>query len=129
MKADDGDFLRAEITELIAAALATDEGHVAEMDRRDDLHIAETGRRDVLHHGEIQRRQDGFEHEMLTIREALETRDLIGQAKGIIMGSMGCSAEEAFLLLKKQSQGREPQTHRNRHQHRFEDSAPTLNAP
>ena len=38
------------------------------------------------------------------IREALETRDLIGRAKGIVMGSMLCSADEAFLLLKKQSQ-------------------------
>lgn len=74
------------------------------MDRRDELHISETDRRDVLHHGEMQRRQDGFEQELDTIREALETRDLIGQAKGIIMGSMGCSAEEAFVLLKKQSQ-------------------------
>lgn len=96
--------LQAEIKKLLAASLAADEGHVAEMDRRDDLHIAETNRRDVLHHDELQRRQDGFEHELLTIREALENRDLIGQAKGIIMGSMGCSADEAFALLKKQSQ-------------------------
>ena len=104
MATDDSDDLRAEISKLLAAALAADDGHVAEMDRRDELHIAETDRRDVLHHGEMQRRQDGFEQELLTIREALETRDLIGQAKGIIMGSMGCSADEAFILLKKQSQ-------------------------
>jgi hypothetical protein len=104
MEADDGDDLRAEIRKLLAAALAADEGHVAEMNRRDELHIAETDRRDVLHTDEMQRRQDGFEHELLTIREALETRDLIGQGKGIIMGSMGCSADEAYLLLKKQSQ-------------------------
>lgn len=89
---------------LLAAALAADEGHVAEMDRRDELHIAQTDRRDVLHTDEMQRRQDGFDQEIDTIREALETRDLIGQAKGIIMGSMRCSADEAFILLKKQSQ-------------------------
>ena len=76
MEVDDSDDLRAEISKLLAAALAADDGHVAEMDRRDELHIAKTDRRDVLHHGEMQRRQDGFEQELLTIREALETRDL-----------------------------------------------------
>jgi ANTAR domain len=104
MAADDRDDLRAEIGRMLAAALSADEGHVSEMNRRDALHIAETDRRDVLHHTEMQRRQDGFEQELLTIRDALETRDLIGQAKGIIMGSMGCTADEAFVLLKKQSQ-------------------------
>jgi hypothetical protein len=93
-----------EIRELLAAALATDEAHVAEMDRRDELHISETQRRDVLHHDELQRRHDSFEQEVLTIREALETRDLIGQAKGIIMASIGCDADEAFELLRRQSQ-------------------------
>ena len=32
------------------------------------------------------------------------TRDLIGQAKGIIMASLGCSPDHAFELLVKQSQ-------------------------
>ena len=104
MDTDERDSLQAEIRELLAAALAVDEGHVAEMDRRDELHISETDRRDVLHTDEMQRRQDGFEQELGTIREALETRDLIGQAKGIIMGSIRCTADEAYLLLKKQSQ-------------------------
>lgn len=104
MDTADRDDLQSEIRKLLAAALAADEGHVAEMDRRDELHIAETDRRDVLHTDELQRRQDGFEQELDNIREALETRDLIGQAKGIIMGSMRCTADEAFLLLKKQSQ-------------------------
>jgi hypothetical protein len=104
MDTDDRDDLHAEIRKLLAAALTADEGHVAEMDRRDELHIAETDRRDILHTAEMQRRQDGFEQELGTIREALESRDLIGQAKGIIMGSMRCSADEAFLLLKRQSQ-------------------------
>ena len=103
-KTDDSDDLQSEIRKLLAAALEVDEGHVAEMDRRDELHIAETDRRDVLHTDEMQRRQDGFEQELGTIRQALETRDLIGQAKGVIMGSIGCTADEAFLLLKKQSQ-------------------------
>jgi hypothetical protein len=100
----DRDALQDEVTRLLAAALSADEGHVAEMDRRDQLHIAETERRDVLHHHEMQRRQDTFDNELLTIRQALESRDLIGQAKGIIMATMRCDADEAFALLKKQSQ-------------------------
>jgi hypothetical protein len=107
--------LQSEIRRLLAAALdgdhaheaelaRRDELHVAEMDRRDGLHTAETERRDVLHHNEMQRRQDAFEHELDLVRAALETRDLIGQAKGIIIASMGCTADEAFIILTKQSQ-------------------------
>lgn len=111
MDVDEEDGLKAEITKLLAAALAVDENHVAEMDRRDELHIAETDRRDVLHTDEMQRRQDGFEDELSSIRNALETRDLIGQAKGIIMGSMGCTPDEAFALIKKQSQAENRKLH------------------
>jgi GAF domain-containing protein len=38
------------------------------------------------------------------LREALESRDLIGQAKGIIMEREGCSADEAFAILRLVSQ-------------------------
>jgi AmiR/NasT family two-component response regulator len=38
------------------------------------------------------------------IREALETRDIIGQAKGVIMAALSCSPDEAFTLLRQQSQ-------------------------
>ena len=38
------------------------------------------------------------------LRKALETRDVIGQAKGILMGRRGISAEEAFDLLRRTSQ-------------------------
>src|SRR4051812_31464093 len=93
MDTDDREDLRSEVGRLLAAALESDLSHVAEMDRRD-----------VLHLGELQRREDIFEQELDTIRVALETRDLIGQAKGIIIATMRCSADEAFLLLKKQSQ-------------------------
>ena len=114
MDTDDRDELRDEITRLLAAALASDlrheadierrdQMHVAEMDRRDELHIAEIGRRDVLLNDEAQRRLDRFEHERELIQEALETRDLIGQAKGIIIASMRCSSDEAFVMLRKQS--------------------------
>lgn len=38
------------------------------------------------------------------LRRALETRDLIGQAKGILMQRRGLSADEAFDLLRHTSQ-------------------------
>ena len=107
---------------MLAAALSSDlaheaeterreQAHVADMERRDVQHIAETDRRDVLHHNEMLRRQEGYEHELDIIRVALDTRDLIGQAKGIIIASTGCSADEAFVLLTKQSQAENRKLH------------------
>jgi hypothetical protein len=96
--------LRDEITRLLADALETQQRHAADMARRDELHIAETGRRDELHLQELQRRHELHAHEMEMIREALETRDIIGQAKGVIMAALSCSPDEAFHLLRQQSQ-------------------------
>jgi hypothetical protein len=46
--------------------------------------------------------------ELLTLvahlRAALETRPVIDQAKGILIGNLGCDAERAFQLLVAQSQ-------------------------
>ncbi|MTD54483.1 GAF and ANTAR domain-containing protein [Amycolatopsis pithecellobii] len=38
------------------------------------------------------------------LRQAIDTRDVIGQAKGILMNRQGITAEEAFDLLRKTSQ-------------------------
>ncbi len=38
------------------------------------------------------------------LREALATRDVIGQAKGILMARHGCTSEEAFDRLRHESQ-------------------------
>jgi GAF domain-containing protein len=38
------------------------------------------------------------------LHKAIETRDVIGQAKGILMQRRGCTAEEAFDLLRRTSQ-------------------------
>ena len=89
---------------LLAAALASEQRHDAEMQRRDELHVAESDRRDVLHVQELQRRDVLHAHELDMIREALETRDVIGQAKGVIMAALSCSPDEAFNLLRQQSQ-------------------------
>jgi GAF domain-containing protein len=40
------------------------------------------------------------------LREALESRDVIGQAKGILMARRGCTADAAFEALRKASQHR-----------------------
>ena len=38
------------------------------------------------------------------LTRAVETRDLIGQAKGIVMSTTGCTPETAFNILVLQSQ-------------------------
>jgi AmiR/NasT family two-component response regulator len=38
------------------------------------------------------------------LRRAIDTRDIIGQVKGILMNRRGISADEAFDLLRRASQ-------------------------
>jgi AmiR/NasT family two-component response regulator len=38
------------------------------------------------------------------LERALASRDLIGQAKGVLMATRGCSADEAFSVLTHSSQ-------------------------
>lgn len=38
------------------------------------------------------------------LREAIESRDIIGQAKGILMARENCTADEAFEILRRASQ-------------------------
>lgn len=42
--------------------------------------------------------------EVINLRRALQTRDVIGQAKGVLIARTGCNADEAFSLLSHQSQ-------------------------
>lgn len=44
------------------------------------------------------------DHEVSSLRRALQTRDVIGQAKGILMGRRGIDAGEAFDTLRRASQ-------------------------
>lgn len=96
--------LRDEIARLLAAALRSDVAHETEIQRRDDMHIAETERRDQLHIKEVGRRDQLHIDEMELLAAAIESRDTIGQAKGVIIVTMGCSSDEAFRLLREQSQ-------------------------
>jgi hypothetical protein len=42
--------------------------------------------------------------ELATLRQAISSRDVIGQAKGILMERRGIGADEAFQILRKASQ-------------------------
>jgi hypothetical protein len=103
---DDHDIrtLQADIKILLAAALQSTEDHLADTRRRDELHVDEIDRRDDLHLREIDRRNVLHAEEQAQLVIALANRDVIGQAKGVIMSSLGCTADTAYALLVKQSQ-------------------------
>ena len=59
----------------------------------------------------VRRSVDGDQQELRNeleqlrrLRIALATRAAIGQAEGVIMASLGCSPDEAFAVLVRQSQ-------------------------
>ncbi len=54
----------------------------------------------VLHANQLRAQHELSEH----LQAALESRDLIGQAKGLLMSAHGISAEEAFAMLRSMSQ-------------------------
>ena len=86
---DEMQGLRDEVQRLLAAALQSDIDHAAEIARLAELTATD----------------------LADFERALASRDLIGQAKGVIMSALGCSADEAFVLIVKQSQ------HENRKVH------------
>ena len=42
--------------------------------------------------------------QIANLDQALESRDVIGQAKGVLIVAMRCTADEAFAVMVKQSQ-------------------------
>ena len=90
---DEAAYLRSEVERLVAAALKSDGDHQAEIAWLEDHHEAELDRIEELN-----------EQDSAHLREAMAKRDLIGQAKGVLMATLGCSADEAVGLLVKQSQ-------------------------
>ena len=104
MNDDEIRALREEIERLLAAALKKDTNHEDELTRRDDLHVAETERRDEFHVEEMKLAQHLHDEQTANLERALDSRDLIGQAKGVIIVTVGCSSDDAFRLLRDQSQ-------------------------
>jgi AmiR/NasT family two-component response regulator len=49
--------------------------------------------------------------EIVTLREAVQTRDVIGQAKGILMERFLIDADAAFALLQRTSQETNTRVH------------------
>jgi response regulator NasT len=86
-------LLRDEIERLLAAALQSDADHDAATATAQQSHSAQMADSQHAHDAQI-----------ANMDAAIATRDLIGQAKGIIMASLGCSPDRAFELLVKQSQ-------------------------
>ena len=111
----DLDWLRTQVQQLLADALAAEQDHAAQIrrrdvqhaddiERRDRAHADRAARRDLRHAAELRSHDADHAREIAQLREAIETRDVIGQAKGVIMVTMGCTADEAFELLRAQSQ-------------------------
>jgi AmiR/NasT family two-component response regulator len=112
---DEMQRLRDEVANVLADALAARQTAASETERLQAAHDAEVSalheeadrvkaethaeseRVDLAHAVELATQQSNFD-------AALASRDLIGQAKGVIMNTMHCDAEEAFALLRDQSQ-------------------------
>jgi AmiR/NasT family two-component response regulator len=105
--------LRDDVRRLLAAAIEGDdprpvseETH-AGIGRVEDAHADEVAA--LVAHGseldaEIVRIEDLRVAEGDNLHRALESRDVIGQAKGVIMVTTRCTADGAFDLLRRQSQ-------------------------
>jgi AmiR/NasT family two-component response regulator len=81
--------------------------HVQEMQRLlDEVRqcLADALQSDIDHAAEVARLMEVSAVEHHDFKEALASRDLIGQAKGVLMALLGCSPEHAFGLLVTQSQ-------------------------
>lgn len=95
MSEKDFELLKAEVQRLFAAASAATEVG----DAQDELVALEESLMTMLTESD---RAHGRHLEAL--RGALGARDVIGQAKGLLMAATGCTADEAFALLVAQSQ-------------------------
>jgi AmiR/NasT family two-component response regulator len=93
----------------LEVAQAAEIKHLEEAQAAELLHIVEAQAAEILHlegvqAAEIERLEDVQAVEVANLNLALASRDLIGQAKGILMATLGCSADEAFALIVTQSQ-------------------------
>jgi AmiR/NasT family two-component response regulator len=97
---DDLGTLRDEISRLLAAALQSDIDHTKVAAGVASAHEAEL---DQLLAAAEQSAEDRAT-EIDRLRRALESRDIVGQAKGVLIVAMRCSSEDAFAVLVEQAQ-------------------------
>jgi AmiR/NasT family two-component response regulator len=88
---------------LLAAALQSDRNHTADLLRVEQLHEEELLALADVAAVEATRLKAALD-DVENLKKALASRDVIGQAKGVIMAAMGCSADTAFELLSQTSQ-------------------------
>jgi hypothetical protein len=107
--------MRDEVTRLLADAIRAAHETRDETDRVADETQDETDRVAEETHDETDRVanatrvetsrvQDTHDDEMREMAKALASRDIFGMAKGIIMVTMNCEPDDAFELIRKQSQ-------------------------
>lgn len=103
MAASELELLRSEIGRLVAAAVQAEIDHVEARRVAESEHDAELATLvEAAQRTADQVTADGVHIEHL--HRALQSRDVIGQAKGVLMVTMRCAADQAFAMLVKQSQ-------------------------
>lgn len=103
--------LRDEIAALLSAAAQVEIDHAeatrlaAEAHQRELDDLVESARQLCLaHERQAALTAEAHDDDIEQLARALESRDVIGQAKGILMVTMRCPAEQAFALMVKESQ-------------------------
>jgi AmiR/NasT family two-component response regulator len=95
--------LRDQIEQLLADALRSDLEHLDAMAVARKLHATELLAMADVADLDTTKLRDALA-EVETLKHALATRDTIGQAKGVLVATLGCSPDKAFGLLVHQSQ-------------------------
>jgi AmiR/NasT family two-component response regulator len=111
---DDFQALRDEIERLVAAALKSERDHADALAKQSHVHTAELAKQAEVHAAEVVALADVANvdgdklkaaiEDVEQLKEALQTRDVIGQAKGILVAVLHCTSDHAFELLVAQSQ-------------------------
>jgi AmiR/NasT family two-component response regulator len=94
---------RDEIKRHLSAARQSQANHAADILRLENLHEAELLTLADLADVQADKLADALA-DIERLKTALEARDVIGQAKGLTMAALGCSSDEAFVMLVQQSQ-------------------------
>ena len=111
MESGEVQALRDRVAGLVAAAATSNADHAEALRRAQRAHDAEiaelveaVGVAAARHTEEDAQRAEQNEDRIDHLRRALETRDVIGQAKGALMVTLRCTADQAFASLVTQSQ-------------------------